>query len=98
MSGAANREPGTPGRCGSCRHWKEPENDYGEVPGTGDCQAVPQFWDVTEWRKDCDKRVLKPGHAGRLAFVRDGSDHLAVLKTLPDFGCVQWAQRNSVAK
>lgn len=76
-------------RCKTCKHWQKPETDYGEVPGTGACKAVPQFWDVTEWSEDFDKRTLKPEYAGRLAFVQDGSDYHAVLKTLPDFGCVQ---------
>lgn len=76
-------------RCNTCKYWQKPENDYGEVPGTGNCQAVPQFWEVTEWSEDCDTRVFKPEYAGSLAFVQDGSDYRAVLKTLPDFGCVQ---------
>lgn len=75
--------------CKTCRHWIKPESDYGEVPGTGYCQAVPQFWDVTEWADSCDERRIKPEYVGRLAFVQDGSDYYAAFKTLPNFGCVQ---------
>ena len=76
-------------RCKTCKHWEKPESDYGEVPGTGKCKAVVQFWNATKWNDDYDKRSLKPEYAGRLAFVQDGSDYYAELKTLPDFGCVQ---------
>jgi hypothetical protein len=76
-------------RCKTCKHWEKPESDYGEVPGTGKCKAVPQFWDVTEWARDYGTRTLKPEYADRLAFVQDGSDYRAELKTLADFGCVQ---------
>ena len=76
-------------RCKTCKHWEQPENDYGEVPGTGKCAAAVQFWDTTEWDKDSGYRTLKPEYATKLAFVQDGSDYRAELKTLPDFGCVQ---------
>jgi hypothetical protein len=76
-------------RCKTCKHWDVPESEYGEVPGTGTCKAVPQFWAVTEWTDDHEKRTLKPEFVGRLAFVQDCSDYYAEFKTLPDFGCVQ---------
>jgi hypothetical protein len=75
-------------RCKTCKHWEKPESDYVEFPGTGKCKAVLQFWNATEWI-DYDKRMLKTEHAGKLAFVQDGSDYYAELKTLQDFGCVQ---------
>mgnify|MGYP001350270383 CR=1 FL=1 len=75
--------------CKTCKHWEKPESDYGEVPGTGKCKAVVQFWKATEWNDDYDKRSLKTEYATKLAFVQDGSDYYAELKTLPDFGCVQ---------
>ena len=75
-------------RCKTCKHWEKPRNDYGEVPGTGTCNAIPQLWDASEWDDDGESRVLKTKHADRLAFLQDGSDYLAMLKTLPDFGCV----------
>lgn len=76
-------------RCKTCKHWEKPESDHGEVPGTGKCKAVVQFWDATEWDDDYEKRTLKQKYAGRRAFVQDGSDYYAELKTLSDFGCVQ---------
>ncbi len=76
-------------RCRTCKHWRKPVNDFGEVPGTGKCLAAVQFWDATEWADDDEVRVLKAEHAGRLAFVQDGSDYRAELKTMADFGCVQ---------
>ena len=78
-------------RCKTCKHWEKPEGNYGEVPGTGKCKAAVQFWDSTEWVPDggYGERKLKPEYEGRLAFVQDGSDYYAVLKTMPDFGCVQ---------
>ncbi len=76
-------------RCKTCKHWEKPERDHGEVPGTGRCRAVVMFWNATEWTVDYDKRTLKPEYAGKLAFVQDGSDYMAELKTLPAFGCVQ---------
>ena len=76
-------------QCKTCKHWSQPDNDYGEVPGAGNCKAVIQFWNATEWTGDYAKRTLKPEYVGKLAFVQDGSDYYAELKTLPDFGCVQ---------
>jgi hypothetical protein len=76
--------------CKTCLHWEKPKNDYGEVPGTGKCLAVVQFWTATEWAdEDYANRKLKPEVVGKLAFVRDGSDYYAELNTLPEFGCVQ---------
>ena len=76
--------------CGTCRHWLPPDNNYGEVPGTGKCQAVVQFWDATEWEAAMPGgRVLRPEYKGRKAFVQDSSDCYAELKTFADFGCTQ---------
>ena len=76
--------------CKDCKHWRLPVSEYGEIPGVGTCQAVVQYWDATEWTEDYDKRQLITKHAGKLAFVQDGSDYYASLKTMPTFGCVQW--------
>lgn len=73
--------------CKTCKFWEIPENQYGEVPGTGKCNAMPQFWDASEWVEDSDSRKIKPEYAGKLAFVRDGSDYYAALMTMPEFGC-----------
>ena len=75
--------------CKTCKHWAKPESDYGEIPGIGICQAVPQFWDASQWNKDYDARTLKNEYKNKLAFVQDYSDYFALLKTMPDFGCVQ---------
>lgn len=80
-------------KCETCKYWEEPENEFGEVPGTGTCKAVVQFWDATEWSADADARVLSKEFVGRLAFVQDGSDYYAALKTFPDFGCVQHEEK-----
>jgi hypothetical protein len=50
---------------------------------------VAQFWSATEWNAGCQNRTLRPEYAAKLAFVQDASDYYAVLKTMPDFGCVQ---------
>lgn len=76
-------------RCKTCKHWKKPKGEFGEIPGVGICMATAQFWDAAEWASDGESRILKPAYADRLAFVQDGSDYLAELKTMPDFGCVQ---------
>ena len=78
--------------CKTCTYWLPPESPYGEIRGVGKCQAVVQFWNATEWDYDETNdfgRRLRPEYADKLAFVQDGSDYYAELKTLPDFGCVQ---------
>ena len=81
------------GKCKNCRFWEMPQNNkYGEVPGVGRCTAVVQFWDATQWDEDYDNRQLKSEYAGKLAFVQDESDCHAELKTMPEFGCVQFVR------
>jgi len=75
-------------KCKTCKFWTKPESEYGEVPGVGRCTAMVMFWDATEWVEDSDFRQLKPQYKQALAFVQDGSDYYAALKTLPDFGCI----------
>ena len=79
-----------PKTCATCKHWGAPSSEYGEIPGVGLCLAVPHFWGVTEWDHDSDKRVLRKEYIGKKAFAQDSSDYSAVLKTMPDFGCVQY--------
>lgn len=81
--------------CKSCRHWNQPRTQYGEVPGSGDCQAIPQLWDASEWADDGVARTLKPKYSDRMAFLQDGSDYMALLKTMPEFGCVHHEQKDS---
>ena len=78
--------------CGNCKYWKKPENDYGEVPGTGRCMKVVQYWNAAQWSEDYENRVLRPEYEKELAFVQDGSDYCAELKTFANFGCVQYEQ------
>lgn len=77
------------GKCATCKHWRKPENEFGEIPGIGKCLAAVQYWDVTEWAEDSNKRVLRKEYANKLAFVRDRSNYFSELTTLPGFGCVQ---------
>ncbi len=74
--------------CKTCKYWIKPDSSYGEIPGVGECKRVVLFWDATEWDDD-GIRTLVPEYIGRLAFVQDGSDYHAELRTMPDFGCVQ---------
>jgi|GEM_PF-4606909 len=62
------------------------------MPGIGICSAALTYWDATDWGADGMARALKPQHKDKKAFVQDGSDYMATLKTLPDFGCVMHAQ------
>ena len=78
-------------KCKDCKFWEKPDDDYtGEIPGVGKCNKVIQYWDATEWDHNYDNRQLKRTYAGKLAFVQDGSDYFAQLKTMPEFGCVQF--------
>ena len=76
-------------RCKTCKHWdKVKDGEYGALPGSGGCKAARQIWDVTERSDDDDNLRLLPEHAGLLCMVVDGSQYLAELITMPDFGCV----------
>ena len=79
--------------CETCKHWIEPESEYGEVPGVGKCTAVVMYWDAGEWNEAGDGRTLRKEYRDKLAFVQDGSDYSAELKTMPKFGCVQHERR-----
>ena len=86
----------TIGLCKSCKHWEKPQSEHGEVLGLGKCLAVVQLWDATKWEDDDDPgvdvcfRVLKNEYKEKMAFVQDGSDYYAALRTFADFGCVQY--------
>jgi hypothetical protein len=71
--------------CGSCKFWK-PYDAPGKIP-VGRCGYVKMFWNNTEWDDETYERVLTtPEHK---AYVQDGSDYMASLITLPEFGCNQ---------
>lgn len=53
----------------------------------GSCDAVPQYWDVTDWDEDGTGRVMKPEYTKTTAFCQDGSDYSATLYTKPEHGC-----------
>lgn len=77
-------------KCKTCKHWEKPEDTCIEVPGMGRCEAVEQYDSVITWRDGVGKRELKPEYAAKLAFVQDISDEYAELKTMADFGCIQY--------
>lgn len=75
--------------CITCNHWKKrKEYEMGHSQGLGRCEAALMLWDSTEWRDDTDERVLKKEHEKSKVFVQDGSDYIAYMLTMPDFGCV----------
>lgn len=96
--------------CKDCKHWSkniqdlEEENDYrmwNDSPrelGLGRCLKVPELWESYDWKKpDCDSISFTDEVIERndLAFVKDGSDYLAELYTLPNFGCVMFSTKEN---
>lgn len=78
-------------RCNTCKHWVYPlpTHSFAKRQGLGECVAVMMLWDATRWVDDGESREFAPEHAGKKAFVQDGSDYTAFLYTVADFGCVQ---------
>lgn len=81
--------------CKNCKYW-EIKNSY-PIKNTiiGECKRVKMFWDSTEWTgeetEDFDIiRKLKKENVNDKAFVQDGSDYMASLLTLEEFGCNQF--------
>ena len=83
-------------RCKTCKHWERYKDDeYGALRGAGICHAAKELWESSESQEDPDDglleyQALKPELAGVLSFVQDGSNYMAKLVTMPDFGCVQY--------
>jgi len=77
--------------CKTCRHW-DTSAPYqpGKGLGLGECKAVVMLWDATRWSEDGESREIVSEHAGKKAFVQDGSDYTASLFTLADFACTQY--------
>lgn len=74
--------------CKNCKHWKKAQQyETGHSLGLGSCENVPMFWESTEWSPEGRTRQFKEEDKDKRAFVQDGSDYVAVLLTLPDFGC-----------
>ena len=82
--------------CIDCQYWNRSKKiGYGNyfAMGLGVCEAIPEFWDSTEWDKE-GKRRFTDKAKDRLAFTQDGSDYMSILYTMPDFGCVQFKALN----
>jgi hypothetical protein len=78
-------------RCSTCKHWKPSEQwETGHSLGLGRCEAVPMFWDVTEWDEDGDGRRFS-AETSATAFAQDGSDYSARVYTKPEHGCTMHA-------
>ncbi len=83
-------------KCKNCKYWFKEENDYHNSHselGLGECNAVIQFWDATEW-SDLGERTIKEQFRNNLAFTQDGSDYASYLLTMPNFGCVQFKKKD----
>ncbi len=82
--------------CATCKHWgfNDPDDEYsyGGIKGISECQAVPMFWDATEWKPDGEGRRMLPTVAAT-AFAQDGSDYTASLYTLAQHGCTMHAPK-----
>lgn len=82
-------------RCKTCKHWEAYKDDEEyALRGAGICHAAKKLWNLSESEQDINNdwlyyRKLKPEAAGVLSFVQDGSNYMAELVTMPDFGCVQ---------
>lgn len=78
--------------CKNCKHWAESANAL-KGYRIGKCERVGMFWNRTDWKEvkeDQWERVLNPEYKNDKAFAQDGSDYMATLETLEDFGCVQF--------
>lgn len=78
-------------RCGTCAHWEQRgEYETGHHMGLGCCKAIPMLWHATQWKGDGAGREFKDEFKNTKAFAQDGSDYMADVLTLPDFGCVAY--------
>ncbi len=75
--------------CLTCLNW---DSEYTKL-GLGECKAVLQLWDSTEWDDDGFSIVLTESAKDAMAFVQDGSDYRANLYTKPDFYCAQFIEK-----
>jgi hypothetical protein len=89
-------------RCKTCKHWAPLPDETLTLRGAGHCTAALPIWEATEeagpegqenWYNEDTRLRLKPACAGVLAVVEDGSQYMARLVTMPDFGCVQHEAR-----
>ena len=85
--------------CKNCKYWSERDKyDEDKKIDVRKCTRVKMFWDCTEWSEsdEYDGRVFTDAAKGNKAFVQDGSDYIAHLLTLGDFGCNQFEELNNV--
>ena len=73
--------------CKTCKYWKKVDTKHLDFV-IGDCDKIETFWNSTKWNEDYIGRTRTERNKNDLAFVQDGSDYYAVLKTTPDYGCV----------
>jgi hypothetical protein len=83
--------------CKNCKYW-ELTNSY-PIKDTkiGKCKKAKMFWNSTEWTDEKNDdwiaiRTLKKENKTDRAFVQDGSDYMASLLTLEEFGCNQFSE------
>lgn len=84
------------GNCENCKFWDTTEQYPVSKTIVGECKRVKMFWDCTEWKELENEeygRVLSEDCKNDKAFVQDGSDYIAKLITLEDFGCVQFENK-----
>ena len=80
-------------RCKTCSSWSAFSTEAPNmIPGSGACTSARELWNVTKPldtnESGVEQRELLPEHAGAQCLVADASGHMAVMVTMPDFGCV----------
>ena len=77
-------------RCATCRWWR---HDPGTVFLAGDSRARTGECALAD-----SEHYGDPEHAQRLAVAQGDDAEWCWLKTAPDFGCVQWAVRETASE
>jgi hypothetical protein len=79
--------------CKNCKYWMDRKHLDGDNKiDVRKCLRVKMLWDCTEWgdeSNDYERRFTKAAENNK-AFMQDGSDYIAHLLTLGDFGCNQF--------
>lgn len=82
--------------CKNCKYWEETDVYPIKNMKIGKCKRVKMFWASTEWTEEeredyvVIRKLLKDRENDK-AFVQDGSDYVAYLLTLEEFGCNQFS-------
>lgn len=82
--------------CENCKFWDITEQYPVKECQVGECKRVKMFWDNTEWFDNENgeyTRRLSEDAKNDKAFVQDGSDYMAKLLTLGNFGCNQFEEK-----